>query len=76
MRILQLQEIYLVVTAFVLLLLHATFTAGMVVIIGQRYGSSSQLAHAVMRLQHQSAGNGDVQTGKTYGQEFLHLLQK
>jgi hypothetical protein len=74
--ILEFEEIDLVVTAFVLLLLHATPGTGMVIIISQCYGSSCQLAHAVMRLQYQSAGNGDVQTGETYGEEFLHLLQK
>lgn len=48
--VLEFEEIDLVVAAFVLLLLHATLSTGMIFIIGQCHGSSRQFAHAVMRL--------------------------
>lgn len=58
--------------AFVLRIFHTAFAAGMRGYFCKLYGRPHLLAHTVMYLQYQAAGNGQVHEGNRYGEDLFH----
>ena len=70
--ILQFKELYFIMTAFILTIVHATGMAGVCGRFSKFYGRACLPAHAIMNLQHQSAGDSQVHAGNQNGQDFFH----
>lgn len=78
MNILQFQEFYLIVTALGFTVLHAAVATGMSFgrCVRKLNAGPHLFAHAIMYLQHQSAGDAKIHAGDNDGQNLFHTSRK